>query len=470
MGVELKQKLADAQSTEGGRRPGEIQVLWVLWLTYGAFYFCRVNLGVAVAQPTFKEELQLTKDDIGWIGGTLLVAYGVGQLINGQLAEQFSARRLLAIGMLCSALFNLLFAFTTGYIGLTFSLTAGLALLVFFWGANGYSQALGWTPIVRVVANWFPPERRGRAMGFLGTGYQLTTALTFLVCTGAARLMGWRGAFYVPAGLLAGTAIIMYLFLRESPDDHRAPREKPTNLPINTDRTGSAASSNVANSLGTNILLTLTNPALWLLALMLGLLNACRWSYLYWGLTHLLDVQKRNAETGGIWESAIQYAILPLGGITGAYLTGWVTDRFLGGRRAPAICAMMILLGLLTLAYDWMAHVSFAGTVLLLLFIGFAIYGPQVLLVGAAPADLAKRGTAAAAVGFVEFTGYLGAGAGVKITGFVVERYDWHVALFVVAGWAFAGALTAVLLWNATAHRSHRTRTEHQAAGNVGEH
>ncbi len=59
---------------------------------------------------------------------------------------------------------------------------------------------------------------------------------------------------------------------------------------------------------------------------------------------------------------------------------------------------------------------------LLLLLIGFCIFGPQVLLVGTAPADLARRGTAAAAAGFVNFMGYMGAFAGDLVTGYLVDR------------------------------------------------
>ena len=38
--------------------------------------------------------------------------------------------------------------------------------------------------------------------------------------------------------------------------------------------------------------LTFYNPTLWLLGLSLGLLNACRYGFLDWGLKHLMDVQR----------------------------------------------------------------------------------------------------------------------------------------------------------------------------------
>ena len=89
-----------ARSAAPGARPGEAAVLWVIWLTYGSFYFCRQNISAAV--PGLKA-CGLNPVQIGWILGGLKIAYAVGQLVNGQLAERLPARWLLAVGMLGSA-------------------------------------------------------------------------------------------------------------------------------------------------------------------------------------------------------------------------------------------------------------------------------------------------------------------------------------------------------------------------------
>src|SRR5437899_12739488 len=75
----------------------EAGVLWVLWLTYGSFYFCRNNL--AVALPGIQSELGYTKSELGTVLMALKLTYGIGQFINGQLAERASPRLLLASGM-----------------------------------------------------------------------------------------------------------------------------------------------------------------------------------------------------------------------------------------------------------------------------------------------------------------------------------------------------------------------------------
>ena len=77
---------------------GQRRALWVLWLTYGSFYFCRNNLGVAL--PGIQAELGYTKTELGTVLMSLKLAYGVGQFINGQLAERWPPRRMLALGLL----------------------------------------------------------------------------------------------------------------------------------------------------------------------------------------------------------------------------------------------------------------------------------------------------------------------------------------------------------------------------------
>jgi hypothetical protein len=47
----------------------------------------------------------------------------------------------------------------------------------------------------------------------------------------------------------------------------------------------------------------------------------------------------------------------------------------------------------------------------------------------------------------------MGAAAGDVVTGRILdnEAWGWQVAIYVWAGWALVAALTAALLWNATA-------------------
>lgn len=433
---------------------GENGVIWTLWLTYGAFYFCRTNISTAV--PGLKGSLAdgglgLSGEEVGWILASLKIAYGLGQLLNGQLSERVSPRVMLALGMFGSAALNVLFGFGTGFF-----------FLLFVWAANGFCQSLGWTPCVRVTANWVPVERRGHAIGLIGTGYQITLGLTYLVAALAAENLGWRGAFYVPAALLSLTGVFMLVCLRELPDESSSSGQRidghlGSSLPTRCgegERTrlelsvaGDAVHLLSPTTFSETLYWTLYNPTLWLLGLSLGLLNACRYGFLDWGVTHLMET--RDVHVG---KAGLQFFVIAIGATAGSYLAGWATDRYFHSRRAPVICILMALLGCLSLSYDWVVRESTIGSMLLLVIIGFCIYGPQVLLVGTAPADLAHRGTAAAAAGFVNFLGYMGAATGDVVTGYysAAAHGGWQVAIYIWAGWAFAGSVVTAVLWNTT--------------------
>lgn len=411
---------------------GQGLVLWVLWLTYGSFYFCRNNLGVVLKE--IEGEFHYSKTQLGWVLLALKVAYGVGQLVNGQLAEHWNPRKLLAIGLLTSAALNVVFGWATA-----------LYMLIFIWACNGYVQALGWPPTMRVAANWFPPLKRGRTIGIIGTGYQLCGALTFVLTGWAAERYGWRGGLYVPAGILVASAVHMLLFLKE------APAGQGTALPADEPARGDVS------SFQTNIIATLANPRLWIVAGALFMLDASRYGFTDWGVTHLKEVQHDSVST-----ASFKYAVLPFGGILGALFSGWATDRHFQGRRAPVIFGLLTLLGVLALAYDQVLHWGLVPSVLILTAIGFCIFGSQVLLVGTLPIDLARHHAAAAAVGFVNFMGYMGAAAGDVITGYLTQIHGWPVAVRFWAACAFVGAVIVAFLWNAGGKRQDAASEEEQ--------
>ena len=392
-------------------------MLWVLWISYGSLYFCRNNLGVAL--PGIEKDLGYTKAELGTVLAALKMAYATGQFINGQIAEHVRPRTMLAIGLLASAALNVVFGFATSFY-----------MLTFIWACNGYVQALGWAPTVRTAANWIPAEHRGRAIGIIGTGYQLCAALTFFLAGWAAEKFGWRGALYSPAALLALSAVHMLIFLKDSPRSQATSEVSAQLPPIHS------------HSVLENLKLTLTNPALWLVAVTLGLLDASRYGFTDWGISHLKEVQNASVST-----AAYKYAILPLGGICGALVSGWATDRFFNGRRAPVIFILLLSLALAAVAYDHVIHWGLPASLCILFVVGFCIFGPQVLLVGTLPVDLARKGTAASAAGFVNFMGYVGASVGDIVTGHLSGSYSWRAAVLFWAGCAFAGALVIASLW-----------------------
>lgn len=405
-------------------RPTRTQTLGVLWATYATFYFCRVNFGPAM--PVVARALALTPLEVGLVLSAVKLGYALGQLVNGQLTEAFGAKRILSIGMVGSCVATLLIAFATPMAG-----ARAAAVMMALAFANGWFQAGGWPPLVKIAARWFPFESRGRTMGLLGTSYTLGSAVAIFAVGALLDASGgqWRVAFVVPALVVGASFVHTALRLRENPPERTVPEvdAAPDRLPI-------------ADALR----LTISNPRIWVLALGLFGLDAVRYGFLDWAPGHLAQ-----AHGTGSFAAALKTAVFPLAGAAGTLSSGWVTDRFFDSRRAPAIAILLGAVGALTLSYRVVVGWGAAPTVACLALVGFCLYGAQILLVGTAAQDFARRGATAAAAGFVDFTGHLGAFAGDVVTGWMIKRHGWAGA---IGWWAAAAVVAAMLvatLWNA---------------------
>ena len=432
------------------------QTLLVTWSTYGSFYFCRVNIGPA--NKSIQESLAVSAVEMGFVLGAIKIGYAIGQLVNGQLAERFGPKRVLMIGMFGSIVATLLFAFCASIASLPggpgalgwlsdaltrflrlFSSSSNLSigpmasLLLVIAFVNGYSQAGGWPPTVKIMANWFSVEQRGRLMGVIGTSYQIGSALTIFAAGLLISAYGsWRAAFVVPAAALSISALHTLLRLRASPEV-----DEPK-------RSGAAKEKGGREGAWSTLRSTVTNGPIWILALGLFGLDIVRYGFLDWA-----PAQLQEAHRTGAMQAALKIAVLPLAGALGALVSGWLSDRFFQSRRAPVITLMLIVTAALTLAYPHLVPLGVAPTVVCLALIGFFLYGAQILLVGTAAQDFARRGATAAAAGFVDFTGSMGAFGGDVVTGWMRQNYGWSGALAFWAGSALFAALLVGVLWRA---------------------
>ena len=216
----------------------QLRTFVTVYVTYFCFYLCRLNMPIAKTDLT--RVFQWSAADFGKVLTSLTIFYAIGQFVNGQLGDRFGTRRISSLGALGSVLMNLcVFALTllAGPAGPDHSRT--LTLLIVFWGANGFFQSMGWGPMVRLMAHWFPTEGRGKLMGLLGTCYQLGAAAASLLAiflTGdlVKRLGGdWRIVFLVPSLIFGAVSLGFFLVVRDSPADvNLPPVDEDTAVPV----------------------------------------------------------------------------------------------------------------------------------------------------------------------------------------------------------------------------------------------
>jgi sugar phosphate permease len=439
------------------------QTLFVVWITYAAFYLCRVGIGPA--RESIQKATGVDPLTMGLVLGSLKIGYAIGQLFCGQLTERFGARRVLLGGMLGSSALCLVFAtapeiatalgpalgpFANGVQAVVRVVSPGAtlgtvaAVLLVVWFTNGLFQAGGWPPTVKVMSVWFTPRERGRMMGVIGTSYQVGSALTIVMSGWLLSRFhdDWRAPFIFPTILFLLAAIHADRRLHERPRAGEAPSVEALGVPV--------GETHAKRPILETLALTVGNARVWILALGLFCVDIVRYGFMDWAPGHL-----KTAHASTTLVAAIKVAVFPASGALGALVSGWATDRWFQSRRAPVIAVTLGMSGVFSILYGVAVPHGVAPTVLCLAGVGFSLYAAHILIVGTAAQDFAKGSATAAAAGFIDFMGHFGAFGGDVVTGWILKTHDFHVAIWFWAGSAIAGGLVVSFLWGAKPRAAH---------------
>lgn len=404
------------------------RIFWSVWITYACFYLVRVNMSVAM--PGIMEEYGISKTVMGGVLTALFTMYAIGQFVNGQLADKLGARKLISIGLIGSAILNIIFGFVGNW----------LTGMVLIWGLNGFLQSMGWSPSVKTIANWFPAKMRTRKAGLLGTSYQIGGAASWALAGFVVGLLGWRWAFFVPAGIAIIIGLHWAIRGRNAPEEVGLPtaeeqcEDKDCDGKVKKD-----------HHLGFKFTLkiVLLKKEVWFVALGLFFLNIVRYGFMDWAPTYLFEVQHAAIST-----AAYKAMIIPIAGSLGALYASFISERIFKHRKAPIAVLMLIVLAVFCYFFPKIQPGDWVLSLIFLAVIGFATYGPHVLMVTALPMDYGSRKASASVAGFIDGWGYIGAALTGVGTGFLIDNFGWSYAFYFWILGAVGAAVLMMFLWN----------------------
>lgn len=154
-------------------------------------------------------EFHLTAADSGMILSAYQAGYVVIVLLSGWLADKVGSKKVVIYATLFTGVFSTSFAWLAidKWTILILRLTIGCA-----------SGAI-YAPGMALLSNWFPPERRGHALGAYTGGLVAAYAGSYFIASPIATSYGWRTGMLTTSLPVFMGCLILWFFVKEKPTD-----------------------------------------------------------------------------------------------------------------------------------------------------------------------------------------------------------------------------------------------------------
>ncbi|MDR3317787.1 MAG: MFS transporter [Puniceicoccales bacterium] len=405
------------------------RIFYSLFLGYAAFYLVRQNL--TVAAPEMLKEFGYTKSQIGWVFALFSIIYGVVKFISGAICDRTDARYFMSIGLVGASI-------CTFFAGFSHSVW----VFAFLYAFNGVFQAMGWPPVSRLMTHWYSSRELGTRWGIINASHQFGSVAILLGGSWLLASFGWRSVFIVPAVIALLLAGILFERLRDTPESLGLPPvEEKEGFVYN----GAHKEEEAVTFREIFMKHILPNKALRYVCMANFFVYIIRMGFFNWAPTFLQEAKGASALGSGV-----QTSIFELTGVLGGIFAGWASDYIFKGRRSCAgFYFMAVLIVLLFLFWHLPSSSQTLNSVLLIL-IGFFVYGPQTLL-GMSGAELGSKRAAATANGLTGTFGYLGGAVSGIGVGKIADCWGWNAVFLFFGICALIGSLFFILNWRQSA-------------------
>lgn len=265
-------------------------VLALLLLAYILNFLDRQIL--SILGPAIKADLHLSDTQFGAIGGlAFALLYSALGVPLAYLADRTSRS-----GVIAGAL-----AVWSGFTALCGAATGYWQMFLFRLGV-GVGEAGGVAPSYALVADYFPPERRARALAIFSLGVPIGLGSGSFIGAHLATWFGWRAAFLIMgvAGIMLAP-VIKYLV-----------RDWPRHMPKGATAPLMQVFPIVARK-----------PTFWLMAFAASMSSLCGYGLALWTPSVLIRSFGMELIPAGNFLASL----LLIGGCAGVFAGGWLADR-----------------------------------------------------------------------------------------------------------------------------------------------
>lgn len=399
-----------------------INIMLTIYVGYAIFYFTRKSFNYVM--PDMIADLGMTKGDVGIIGTIFYLTYGCSKFLSGMVSDHSNPRYFMGIGLILTGIINILFGFSSS-----------LLMFIVLWLFNAFFQGWGWPPCSKLLTTWYSHSERGTWWAIWNTSHNLGGALIPILVAFVTLYYGWRAGMIVPGVIGIVFGLLICWRLRDRPQTMGLPSVGEWR---NDDKElAHEATDPELNNLAILKKYVLANPYIWLLAASFILVYIVRTAVNDWGNLYLTENKGY-----GLVKANSALSFFEIGGFLGSLVAGWGSDKLFKGNRGPmnVIFALGVLIAIFAL---WLLpSAGYALQVICFFFIGFFVFGPQ-MLIGLTAAEYSHKKAAGASTGFVGLFAYMGAALSGYPLALIIESYGW-IGFFVVI--SVSAGLSSLLL------------------------
>ena len=396
---------------------------------------------IGILKGTLQGEFGWSEIDYSNIVFAFQFAYAIGLLLAGRLMDRLGTKAGYALAIVVWSIAAMLHAEATvfgpwvsgllGVLGLvTTPSVAGFMAARF---ALGLGEAGNFPAAIKATAEWFPKKERAFATGIFNSGTNVGALLTPLVVPWITLTWGWYWAFVI-TGLLGFFWLVVWWATYDNPETHKSlsaaelayirsdPAEAATPIPWSR---------------------VVRFREAWAFAIGKFMTDPIWWLYLFWIPDFLQRNHGLDLKSLGL-PIVVIYLIADVGSIGGGWLSstliarGWTINAARKG--AMLVCALCVV------PIVFAANASSLWVAVTLVGIAAAAHQGWSANLFTFSSDMFPRRAVGSVVGFGGMAGAFGGMLIAKLTGYLLEWSGSYYSVFLIAGFAYLGALLVIHL------------------------
>lgn len=368
-------------------------LVFLFALTYMCSYITRINYDAIIAEMV--RATGYAKDLLSLSLTGMFIAYGSGQILSGLLADRFSPKKLVTIGLSLSAVMNCLVP-----------LCPNPYLMLVCWCINGLAQAFMWPPLIKLITANFEGLAYENAVTKVSWGSSVGTIVIYLVAPLVISFASWKWVFWFSATAAVIVVVVWNIFC---PEYSAVPTLK-TVEEADTKKCGAAV---------------LFNPLMIFIMLAIVLQGMLRDGVTTWMPSYISETYNLGTEI-----AILSGVVLPIFSILCFGGTAVLHRKWL---RNPIVCAGFVF-AIGTVAAALLYFFTSGGVILsvaLSAILTAAMHGVNLMLICMLPNYFKRFGKVSTISGILNSCTYIGSAASTYGIALISEKAGWNFTLLI---------------------------------------